>query len=172
MIKCLMTTAAAAALLTGCGGEATKPAETATAKALTPGEYEITSEVTKLVSTDKTTPATNAKLGDKSTYRACVASDGTIDPPMFVDAGDQCTKQSSYARSGRLSIQYSCTRAGKGNIYPAADGNFDAKGFEAVVTVGTAFTGDGDYNLTRRLTAKRVGNCPATPGAPAAPAAG
>ena len=54
MIKYLVTTAAAAALLTGCGSEATKPAKAASAKALTPGEYEMTSEVTKLVSVSYT----------------------------------------------------------------------------------------------------------------------
>ena len=32
---------------------------------------------------------------------------------------------------------------------------------KALVTVGTAFAGDGDYTLTRTLTAKRVGNCAA-----------
>ncbi len=173
MIKYLMTTAAAA-LLMGCGSEAPKPAENLTAKTLTPGEYEVNGEVTKLVSTDKTTPGTAAKLGDKTVTRGCVADTGNIDPAMFIDAGDNCSAQSSYVRSGRLSVQYQCTRPGRGNVYPAADGNFSADAFEAVVTVGTAFTGDGDYNLTRRLTAKRVGNCPAkgaAPGAPAAPAA-
>ncbi len=161
----------AVALLAGCGSEAPKPAETVTAKTLTPGEYEVTGEVTKLVSTDKTTPATPAKLGDKTVTRGCVADTGAIDPAMFIDAGDNCSAQSSYVRSGRLSVQYQCTRPGKGNVYPAADGNFTADGFEAIVTVGTAFTADGDYNLVRRLTAKRVGNCPAA-GAGAVPAAG
>ena len=46
-------------------------------------------------------------------------------------------------------MQYQCSRPARGNVYPAADGNFTADGFEAVVTVGTAFSGDGDYNLTR-----------------------
>jgi len=166
---------AAVALLAGCGSEAPKPVENAAAATLTPGEYEITGEVTKLVSTDKTTPATAAKLGDKTVTRGCVADTGNIDPAMFIDAGDNCSAQSSYVRSGRLSVQYQCTRPGKGNVYPAADGNFSAEGFDAIVTVGTAFAGDGDYNLVRKLTAKRVGNCPAkgaAPAAPAAPAAG
>lgn len=149
------------AMLGGCGSEEPAPAAPEKALALSPGEYEISSEVTKLASADQSTPATSLKMGETSVTRACVAADGTLDPAMFVDEGDNCSAQSSYVKSGRLSIQYQCTRPGKGNVYPAADGNFTADGFEAIVTVGTAFSGDGDYNLTRKLTAKRVGDCPA-----------
>ena len=160
----LMTSLAAATAITllgGCGSEAPAPVATDKAKTLTAGEYEVSSEVATLASADKTTPATSAKVGDKAVTRACIAADGALDPALFIDAGDKCTAQSSYVRSGRLSVQYSCDRPGKGKVYPAADGNFTADGFEAIVTVGTSFTGDGDYNLTRKLTAKRVGDCPA-----------
>ena len=47
-----------------------------------------------------------------------------------------------------------------GNLYPAADGNYTADGFEAVVNMSTAFAGSGDYRMTRRLTARRTGDCP------------
>ncbi len=162
MNKYMMSLAATTAVtLAGCGGEATKPAATEKAKALTAGEYEISGEVTKLASADQSTPATTATMGEKTVTRACVAADGKLDPAMFIEAGDSCTAQSSYIRSGRLSVQYQCSRPGRGNVYPAADGNFTADGFEAIVTVGTAFSGDGDYNLVRKLTAKRVGDCPA-----------
>ena len=159
---------AAIALLGGCGSEAPAPVTVEKAMALTPGEYEVSSEVTKIASADQSTPATSAKLGDKVVSRACVPADAVLDPAMFIDAGDSCTAQSSYVRSGRLSIQYSCNRPGKGNVFPAADGNFTADGFEAIVTVGTAFSGDGDYNMTRKLTAKRVGDCPAGGATPVA----
>lgn len=151
----------------GCGSETGTPAKVEKPKTMVAGEYEIVSEVTKLVSTDKSTPATTLKLGDKATIRACVAADGTPDAAMFVEEGDTCTVNNSYGRSGRLSVQYTCNRAGKGELYPNADGNYTADGYKALVTVATAFTGDGDYALTRTLTAKRVGACPA-----AAPANG
>ncbi len=145
----------------GCGSDAPKPVAVEKPKTLVAGEYEVLSEVTKLASVDKSVPATKLKLGDKETIRACVAADGTPDPAMFVEAGDACTATNSYARSGRLSVQYTCNRPGKGELYPNADGNFTADGYKALVTVGSAFSGDGDYTLTRTLTAKRVGNCPA-----------
>ena len=153
-------TIAAAALLTACGAEAAKPVEAAKSKALSAGEYEIASEVTRLASADKSVPATKLKMGDKSTSRACVATDGKLDPAMFVEAGDKCSATTTYIRSGRLSVQYQCNRSGRGSVYPNADGNFTADGFEAVVTAATSFSGDGDYNLTRMLKAKRVGDCP------------
>jgi hypothetical protein len=150
---------AALGLVTACGSEAPKPVAVEKAKKMLPGEYEITSEVTSVRSADKSTPATKAKVGDKSTYRGCVAADGTLDPAMFVDKGDKCSVTNTYVRSGRLSVQYQCSRPGHGSVYPNVDGNFTADGFEAVVNTGTAFSGDGDYQATRKLTAKRVGEC-------------
>ncbi len=143
-----------------CGGEAPKPA-VEKPKTLVAGEYEVVSEVTMLASADKSTPATKLKMGDKQTIRACVAADGTPDPAMFVEAGDKCTVNNSYSRLGRLSVQYTCNRAGKGDVNLNADGNFTADGYEVLVTAGSSFPGDGDYNLTRKLTAKRLGACPA-----------
>ena len=160
MVRYLMASAALA-LLAGCGSEAPAPAAAETPKTLVAGDYEVTSEVTKLASADKSVPATKLKLGQKDIIRACVAADGTPDAKMFVEAGDTCSVTNTYARSGRLSVQYQCNRMGKGDLYPNADVNFTAEGYKAVVTVGTAFPGDGDYTLTRTLTAKRVGECAA-----------
>ena len=47
------------------------------------------------------------------------------------------------------------------------DGNFKADSFEAKVNTATYFAGDGDYELTRSFTGKRVGDCPAEPAEPA-----
>jgi hypothetical protein len=145
----------------GCGSEAPKPVAVEAPKTLVAGEYEVVSEVTKLASADKSTPATKLTQGAKETIRACVAADGTPDAAMFVEAGDTCTETNKYVRSGRLSVQYACNRAGKGDLYANADGNFTADGYKAMVTAGSSFPGDGDYTLTRMLTAKRVGDCPA-----------
>ena len=154
--------AAAVLALAGCGEEkAAAPAVAETPKTLAAGEYEMTSEVTKLASADKSTPATKMKMGDKTTSKGCVGDDGVPDMALFVESGDKCTATSSYVRSGRLSIQYQCNRPGHGSLYANVDGNITADGFEAVVNSSTSFSGTGDYNLSRHLTAKRVGNCPA-----------
>lgn len=157
----LLMAASAVALLSSCGSEPAKPPAAEKPRTLVAGEYEIVSEVTKLASTDRKIPATKLKLGGVETIRACVAADGTADPAMFIEPGDRCTVLNQFARSGRLSIQYDCKRDGTGDLYPNVDGNYTADGYKALVTVGTAFPGDGDYTLTRTLTAKRIGACPA-----------
>ena len=152
-----------AALLLGCAGcsqEAAPPAAAEAPKTLAAGQYDIISEVTRLASSDHSVPATKLKLGDKATIRACVAADGTPDPAMFVEAGDTCTVDSSFGRSGRVSVQYSCQRRGQGPRAVNADGNYKADSFEILVTSASKFAGSGDYDLTRHLAAKRIGACP------------
>ncbi len=157
----IMIGTATLTMLAACGGEAPKPATAEKPKTLVAGEYEVVSEVTMLASADKSIPATKLKKGVKQTIRACVAADGTPDPKMFVEPGDQCKVNNSYARSGRLSVQYTCDRAGRGDVNLNADGNFTADGYKVIVTAGSSFPGDGDYTLTRMLNARRLGACPA-----------
>lgn len=160
-MRTIMMGFAAAGMLAGCSGDtAPKPAE-AKAATLQPGEYEITARIDDVHSTDKTTPVTKAKAGDPpTTRRACVAAEG-IAPEAFADAGDKCTESSSYLRNGRLSLQLTCSRPDKGQVMQLADGNFKADSFEAKLTTATYFAGPGDYEMTRTMTGKRVGECPA-----------
>jgi len=162
----LAAAAAAMLLLAGCdsGAEAPKKDEAAAApKKLTPGEYSFTSEVTKLASTDKSTPASKLKMGEKSEGKVCVGADGVPDITPFTEAGDKCSLTGSYARSGRISMQMQCSRSGKGNLYPNVDGNITADSFEVVATSSSQFSGDGDYALTRHFVGKRTGECAAAP---------
>lgn len=161
----LIAAAGAALLLSACdGGEAPKAEKAAEKpKTIVPGEYSFTSEVTKLASTDKSTPATALKMGAKEEGKTCVGADGMIDQALFVEAGDTCSPTGSYARSGRLSMQYQCSRAGKGSLYPNADGNFTADGFEVLANSSSQFSGDGDYQVTRHIKATRTGDCTAQP---------
>jgi hypothetical protein len=168
-MRMMVICAAAAALLGACSDNAPQPKEAARAEKLQAGEYAVTGKVTALDSTDKTTPATRSKVGDTVTVKGCVAADGTPDPALFVDAGDVCTVSAIYASGAILNLQENCTRkANPGYVSSAVEGSFTADAFKAKVTTGTAFAGSGDYQMTRELTGKRVGACPA----PAAPKAG
>jgi len=160
----------AAMMLAACGGGETAPAKEEAAEALKPGLYEVTSEVTALASTDKTTPFTKLKLGDKTTVKACVSAGNKPAPELFAEAaGDKCEIKNSYIRYGRLSAQMSCTREGRrGEVMPAMMGSFKADSFEGEITSLTYFVEDGDYRMTRKVSAKRVGDCPADGAAPAA----
>jgi len=150
-----------------CGGETKQQAAAEEVPAtLAAGLYEVTSEVTTLASTDNSTPAIKVKQGDKIIARACVAPDGKPAPELLADAeGDKCEIKNSYIRNGRMSAQMSCTRDGHlGYVMPAMMGSYSAGGFEGEINTLTYFNEDGDYRLTRKVTAKRLGDCP-----PAAP---
>jgi hypothetical protein len=153
----------AAMLLAACGGEKPAPAQEEAADALKAGLYEVTSEVTALVSTDNTTPFTKLKVGDKTTVKACVSADGKPAPELFAEAeGDKCEIKNSYIRHGRLSAQMSCAREGKrGEVMPAMMGSFKADSFEGEITSLSYFVEDGDYRMSRKVSAKRIGDCPA-----------
>ena len=151
----------AAMILAACGGE-TAPAQEQAADALKAGLYEVNSEVTQLASTDQTTPFTKLKQGDKQVIKACVGADGKPAPELFAEAeADTCEIKNSYIRHGRLSAQMSCKREGRrGEVMPAMMGSFKADSFEGEITALSYFIEDGDYRMTRKVSAKRVGDCP------------
>jgi hypothetical protein len=153
---------AAVMMLAACGGEEPAPvAETAPAK-LAAGLYELTSEVTMLESTDKAAPATKLAKGAKSVIKACVTPEGVPDPALLGEEGDKCEIKNSYIRNGRMSAQMSCTRDGKsGPVMPAMMGSFKGDTFEGDIDTLTYFVDTGDYRMTRKISAKRVGDCPA-----------
>jgi hypothetical protein len=156
--------ASLALAVTACGGE--KKQEAAAAEeapaTLAAGLYEVSAEVTQLASTDKTTPATKLKQGDKQVVKACVAADGKPAPELMAEAGDKCEIKNSYIRYGRMSAQMSCSRDGHvGYVMPAMMGSYSADGFEGEINTLTYFNEDGDYRMTQKVTAKRVGDCPA-----------
>ncbi len=164
----LVSAAAMTLALAACGGE--KPAAVAEGEAaakLSPGLYELNYEVITLASTDKTTPATKLKQGDKGVIRACVAADSLPAPELLGEEGDKCEIKNSYIRNGRMSAQMSCTREGvSGPVMPAMMGSFKDGSFEGEISTLTYFSKDGDYRLVRKIDAKRVGDCPAAPAAP------
>ena len=155
-------TLALAACGSGGGGQEKAAEAEAAPASLAAGLYEVSAEVTQLASTDNTTPATKLKQGDKLTTRACVSADGKPAPELLAENGDKCQVKSSYIRNGRMSAEMSCTRDGKsGSVMPAMNGSFSKDAFDGSVTTLTYFVDDGDYRMTRKLSAKRVGDCPA-----------
>lgn len=163
MMRSIVLSMTAAGLLAACSDNAppAKP-EKVRVDALQPGEYEVTATVDALRSTDKTTPATQSKAGASKTTRICVAADGALDPATFAEAGETCAGGDNYMGGGRMSLQYKCLRGGE-QLTQAVDGSFTADSFTGKVMTATYFQGSGDYEMTRTMTAKRVGECPAAP---------
>ncbi|MEO6359413.1 MAG: DUF3617 family protein [Sphingomicrobium sp.] len=160
----ILTILGAAGLLASCSGDSAAPVNTVVEKAtaLTPGEYELTAKVDELRSTDKTTPATQSKVGpEPSITRTCVGPENAIEPAAFVEAGETCTPSESYMKNGRMNLQYKCRRSGKGELTQMVDGDFEADSFSGQIRTSTYFSGPGDYDLVRGVTAKRVGECAA-----------
>jgi Protein of unknown function (DUF3617) len=153
---------AAGLLLTACSDDSATSAKSAAepAEALRPGEYEVTAKVDALRSTDKTVPKTAAKASAVTVTRTCVPADGSLNPATFAEAGEKCTASDTYLRRGRMSLQYKCNRAGD-IATQMMDGSFTADSFTGKVTTATYFSGSGDYAMTRTMTGKRIGECPA-----------
>ena len=162
MDRKLLCMSGLALALAACGGGKQDQAAVEEAPAtLAAGLYELSAEVTQLASTDNTTPATKLKQGDKVTTKACVGADGKPAPELLGEAGDKCEIKNSYIRMGRMSAQMSCSREGQaGYVMPAMMGSFSADGFEGEISTLTYFSAEGDYRMTRKVTAKRVGDCP------------
>lgn len=156
----LTMVAAAALLVGGCSSEAPPPAEEAESGELAPGLYEASWTVDTLGSTDRSDPSTDLTQGATGTSRACVA-DGTIDPALFAEAEDECTASSAYVRGGRISMQIECRRPGAaGQVMQSVNGTSTADTIEAQVSTTTYLAEAGDYQMTRTVTARRVGECP------------
>lgn len=156
----LIVAAGAAVLVAGCSEEAPVKNEVA-ATSLAAGQYEASWKVAALRSVDKSTPATNLKQDASGTTLACIAADGTIDPALFAEDGDDCTSKDPYLRNGRIGLSLTCQRKGTGGeIRQSVTGSFKADSLTADVSTTTYLEGFGDYAMTRSVTAKRVGDCP------------
>jgi len=81
-----------------------------------------------------------------------------------VDDGDKCTIANPYVRNGRIGMDLTCTRKGQsGEVRQSVSGTFTADALDAEVSTTTYLSGTGDYAMTRTVTARRVGECPAAP---------
>lgn len=59
-------------------------------------------------------------------------------------------------------MQTECQRPGQpGQVMQSVTGTTTADGFEAEVSTSTYLSGSGDYQMTRTLTGRRVGECTA-----------
>lgn len=147
--------------LAACGGETATPAAEDKAPPATfpAGEWEVSTLTESLKSADNSTPATIHKAGATIVTKVCAAPGPKPDPALFVETGDKCSTTTAYARNGRVSLAYNCTRPGRGMVMPTIDGKYDADSFEVAASVGSYFKADGDYVMTQRIKGKRLGDC-------------
>ena len=154
---------AALGLLAGCDGAppATNSTEAATPEALKPGLYQADWEVKTIRSTDKLTPSTKLKVGDKGSASSCIAPGGEVDPAMFAAPGETCTASNPYMGTGRLSLTLRCSVA-KGLVNGSVESLFKTDGeTKGQISEASAFSGGGDYMMMREFSARRIGECSA-----------
>ena len=92
------------------GGE-TKPAEAEAATALTPGQWEITREITRVASTDNGEPKLDVVVGTRTTFAHCVAAGDAEKPQPDLFAGiegGQCEYRNFYMSRGRINVSLAC----------------------------------------------------------------
>ena len=76
-------------------------------------------------------------------------------------AGFACETIESGPETFRVTNLWAKRPGKSGDVMPAMMGSFTKDGFEGEITTLTYFIADGDYRVTREVTAKRVGDCPA-----------
>jgi len=157
-----------AAALASCGGGDTRN-KAAPAASISPGQYEVTAEVTRFEPADSGAPKINTPVGTKTTRSVCAGA--ALNPDLFADQGLACQAAGSpYVRNGAINVSISCTRPDlQGPIGADVSGRFDAASFDVTRKLATALATDGDVRIETHLTARRTGDCQAAP-APAAAA--
>ena len=143
------------------GGGEEKKAEAEIPATFPAGQWETAFETTALRSTDKTTPALDATVGDKEQANACVTEADAAQPPadLLVGEGYECSYKSAYIRSGRLNASLNCRREGiTGELMMSVSGNYTADTIEGTVETTTYLPGDGDYAHTRTFTGRKTGD--------------
>ncbi len=148
-------------------GEAPQPKATATAAALEPGQWEVTSEVTKLTSQDKGTPRINTPAGTKAMHTVCLeaADVKKPKPELFAGTAGECTYDNFYMSGGSFNVQTRCNQPGlSGSVASTAAGDFEGTSFKGTLDTTTYLTTDGDVRITANLSGRRTGaTCSAAP---------
>ena len=140
---------------------ADKAAAPAAAEAPSPGQWELSAEVTRFRQTDTGAPMINAPVGTRTTERFCVGA-GELPAEMFAGEGYRCRRTSDYVHGGRLNLSLTCQRDGlSGNVLVTANGTFEEATMEFTRNLRTVLATNGDVEIDARVTGRRVGDCPA-----------
>jgi hypothetical protein len=147
-------------LVAGCGDGAAEQNVAATkASSLTPGQWELTSEVTAFQTVDQGAPKIEAPVGTRATEQVCVGG-GRPPAALFAGEGYRCNFDNYYLRNGRINVTMQCAREDlSGTIPITVDGSFEAESLEYVRELRTVLATDGDVQITARVTGRRTGDC-------------
>jgi len=125
-----------------------------------PGQWELTSEVTALAKVDTEAPRINTPAGTRATNSVCAAEGHQLPTAFFSGEGYRCTYGTYYVRNGRVNVTLSCHRDGlQGGMTMSADGTYDGDSVTFTRNLRTNLTTEGDAVIDSRVTGRRTGNC-------------
>jgi hypothetical protein len=146
-----------------CGDGGTENKAAPVAAAPSPGQWELTSQVTNFRKADQGAARINTPVGTRATQSLCVAAGGQLPTEMFSGEGYRCSYGTYYARNGRANVTINCHREGlTGDIPMTVDGTFTADSITLHRNVRTALVGEGDVEIDAEITGRRTGACTPT----------
>jgi hypothetical protein len=160
--------------LAACGGGETENKTKARAAGLTPGQYEVTAEVTQFRKADEGTPKINTPQGTRTTRSVCVTDGAKLPPDLFADEGFACENAgNAFASGGTLNLNLRCRRPGlSGSVGYSVSGSFEEDSFEVDRQLATQLSTDGDVVVSSRVQGRRTGECTPAPAGNSAAAKG
>jgi hypothetical protein len=143
-----------------CGDD---PAQNKAAPAVaspSPGQWELTSQVTRFVKADQGAARIDTPVGTRATQSLCVAPGARMPSELFSGEGFTCSYATYYVRNGHASATLNCRRAGlSGDIPMTVDGTFEADRISLHRNLRTVLAGDGDVQIEADVTGRRTGAC-------------
>lgn len=147
-------------LVAGCGETAPEETKASRLASVEPGQYELSSEVTRLTNVDDGEAAINTPVGTRETQSVCIGASGQAPTEAFSGEGYSCTYNNYYVRNGRINALLSCTRDGlQGEISMTVDGTFESGQLSYTRNVRTILASSGDVQIDHRVTGRRTGDC-------------
>jgi len=182
MRRTSLTAVAALLALAGCGGGdksagnaaaagagEDKPSAKGRAEAaagavkLDPGEWEVTSEMTKVSGTGVPPAVLAAMQGHKQTTRQCITPEQASHPlDMSGDARKDCDYSKFAMGGGRMDGTITC-RSDKGDgatVSMTMNGQFSARSYQAAMSMTTG-SKEASMTMEMRASAHRIGECKA-----------
>jgi len=151
-------------LLAACSdsAEADQKSKAAADKAnlkLAAGQWETTTEITKVDSQDNGAPV--LKAAQKTVVSTCVGEAEGRKPAAAVLGGmEDCRYENVYMSRGRVTAGLSCTRPGlDGRILVSSEGQYGADSFETNASLQTYLVSDGDAKAAAKISGRRIGPC-------------
>lgn len=146
------------------GGGAPQEAKAAADTTMEAGQWETTTEVTRLTTLDGGAPAIDTPAGTKASFTSCIVEADRRKPAPTLFAGEEaeCEYNDFYMSRGRMNASMTCEVPGlAGGLVTSVEGSNDATSFEGTVSSSTRLPGSGDVRMASKISGRKIGPCPA-----------